>query len=66
MEITYFIDKWKINQTLLADKVGLSKGSFSLKLRGLKGQRFTQNQIEILEKTILEIIEDAKSTISVK
>ena len=60
MEIADFIDKWKINQTLLAKKLGLSKGSFSLKLRGLKDQRFTEEQKNILRKTVSEIIKDAK------
>lgn len=60
MEIADFIDKWKINQTLLAKKLGLSKGSFSLKLRGLKDQRFTERQKKILRETVSEIIKDAK------
>jgi basic membrane lipoprotein Med (substrate-binding protein (PBP1-ABC) superfamily) len=66
MEKTKFIEKWKINQTLLADRLGLSKGSVSLKLRELNGQRFTEHQDAILDEIILEIIEDAKSTIKVK
>lgn len=61
MELKHFINKYRINHSLLAEKLEISRGAFSLKLREIHGQRLTEEQQEKLKLFILEFIEDAKS-----
>lgn len=61
MELEQFINKWKINQSLLAKKLGMTKGSFSTKLRNERNQSFSNEQKERIKDIIQELNKDTNS-----
>lgn len=61
MKMNELINKWKINQTVIAKRIGITRGSFSLKVRKSAGQRLTETQQEELMKIIDEFIEDLQN-----
>lgn len=58
MDIQTLIDKWKINQALLAKKLGMSTGGFSLKLRKKYDQYFKEDQQSIIDQSLEEMYND--------
>ncbi|WP_291727988.1 hypothetical protein [Bernardetia sp.] len=61
MKLSELIYKWGLNQTILANKIGVSRSSFSVKVRQVNGQRLTESQRKIVEESIKEMIEDLKN-----
>ncbi|PIY11231.1 MAG: hypothetical protein COZ18_04445 [Flexibacter sp. CG_4_10_14_3_um_filter_32_15] len=61
MKIEQLINKWKINQSLLAEKLGMTKNSFSEKLRNKKSQYFSDEQKEQIRTIIQELHNDTDS-----
>jgi hypothetical protein len=58
-QIASFICKWKLNQTLLAEKIGMPLGSFKKKISANQtAYRFTLSEIEKLHSVISEMISD--------
>lgn len=61
MKLEQFIERWKINQSLLATSLSITHGAFSQKLRKKDNQYFTQEQKDKLKEVIKELIKDADS-----
>lgn len=52
------IDKWRLNQNLLADKMGMPKGTFNNKLSGTHASKFTDQELDKLKTILLELRSD--------
>jgi hypothetical protein len=50
--------KWKINKSLLAEKIGMPKTTFSYTLMGKPHYRFSPQQFEKLTKVLIKISDD--------
>ncbi|PIY10124.1 MAG: hypothetical protein COZ18_06700 [Flexibacter sp. CG_4_10_14_3_um_filter_32_15] len=61
MKLEQLIDKWRINQSLLAEKLNITRGSFSQKLRKKDNQYFTKEQEDKIKEVIKELGKDVDS-----
>lgn len=52
------IDKWKLNRNLLADKMGMPKGTFNNKLSGTHTSKFTDQELDKLKAILIELRSD--------
>lgn len=59
--INEIIIKWKINQTLLAEKMGLPKTTFVKNLKGQQYYKFTPEQINKLKGILVELRTDLEA-----
>lgn len=57
------ITKWKLNQSLLAEKLGMKPGTFSNNLLGRKYYNFTEEQLKSLKRVLKELKMDLEKTI---
>jgi hypothetical protein len=53
--------KWKLNRSLLAEKVGMPKTTFSYTLMGKPHYRFSPQQFEKLIKVLIKMRDDLKT-----
>jgi hypothetical protein len=53
--------KWKLNKSLLAEKIGMPKTTFSYTLMGKPHYRFSPQQFEKLTKVLIKISDDLKA-----
>lgn len=58
MDIQTLIDKWKLSQTILSDKLKISTGAFSLKLRKKHDQDFSLKQEAKINESLKELHKD--------
>ena len=61
MKLEQLIDKWRINQSLLAEKLNITRGIFSQKLRKKDNQYFTKEQEDKIKEVIKELGKDVDS-----
>ena len=59
--IKMIIDKWKLNKSLLAEKIGMPKTTFSYTLKGKPHYRFSPEQFEKLTKVLIRMSDDLKT-----
>ena len=59
--ISEIITKWKINQTLLANRLEMPKGTFVNSLKGRKYYSFTEDQISKLKAILIELRTDLEA-----
>ena len=52
------ITKWKLNQTLIAEKMGMSRGNFCNKLSPNHYVKFSDNELERLTDILIELRTD--------
>ena len=52
------IDKWRLNRNLLADRIGMPKGTFNNKLNETNRSKFTDEELEKLKAVLLELRQD--------
>jgi hypothetical protein len=62
--INEIICKWKINQTLLAQKMGQPKTTFVKSLKGQQYYKFTPEQIKALNDILVELRTDLSKIIN--
>lgn len=55
------ITKWKLNKTLLADKIGMPKTTFSYIIKGKPHYKFTSAQFGKLTKVLIRMTDDFKA-----
>lgn len=55
------IDKWRLNRTLLAEKMGMSKDAFNKKLNEQDGRFLDEQETRELSKILLELKTDLES-----
>jgi len=55
MTINTIIDRWKLNHTLLASKLGMLKGTFNNKLSENHPTKFSPQEIEKLKLVLIEM-----------
>lgn len=60
-QLNKLIMKWKLNKSLLAEKIGMPKTTFSFTLNGKKHYKFTPEQLEKLTKVLIKMSDDLKS-----
>lgn len=53
--------KWKLNKSLLADKIGMPKTTFSYTLMGKPHYRFSPQQFDKLTKILIRMSDDLKA-----
>jgi hypothetical protein len=53
--------KWKLNKSMLAEKIGMPKTTFSYTLMGKPHYRFSRLQFEKLTKVLTKISDDLKT-----
>lgn len=53
--------KWKINKSLLAEKIGMPKTTFSYTLKGKPHYKFSSEQFEKLIKVLIKMSNDLKT-----
>jgi len=58
MDIQTLIDKWKISQTILSEKLGMTTGAFSLKFRKKYDQSFSKEQEDKINESLKEMHDD--------
>ena len=56
------LNKWRINKTMLADMLGIDKGTLSAILSGRKYYDFTQQQEEAMRAILTEMGKDLINT----
>ncbi len=56
--LSEIITKWKLNQTLIAKKMGMSKGNFCNKLSLNHYVKFSNNELERLTEILIELRTD--------
>lgn len=59
--INEIIFKWKINQTLLSEKMGMSKTTFVKSLNGQQYYKFTDEQFNKLKAILIELRTDLEA-----
>lgn len=52
------IDKWRLNQNLLAEKMGMPKGTFNNKLSGTHTSKFSNEELDKLKAILVELRSD--------
>lgn len=60
-QLNKVIMKWKLNKSLLAEKIGMPKTTFSFTISGKKHYKFTPEQFEKLTKVLSKMSDDLKS-----
>ena len=63
IEIT--IKKWKINKSLLAEKMGMTNTTFNKKLNSSKGGDFTDKELIQLKVVLKEMCGDLEDAIDI-
>jgi hypothetical protein len=59
------INKWKINKSLLADKMGMTNTTFNKKLDSTKPTEFTDNELIKLKLILRELCGDLEEVIEI-
>lgn len=59
--INEIVTKWKLNQTLLAEKMGMTKTTFVKSLNGQKYYKFTDDQLNKLKGILVELRTDLEA-----
>ncbi len=59
--INEIVSRWKLNQTLLAEKMGMSKTTFVKSLNSQKYYKFTDEQVSKLKSILVELRTDLES-----
>jgi hypothetical protein len=59
--INEIVSKWKLNQTLLAEKMGMTKTTFVKSLNGQKYYKFTDDQLNKLKGILIELRTDLEA-----
>ena len=54
-QLRAIIDTWKINRSLLASKIGISKGAFNNKLNEVSTYRFSDTELNRLCLVLIEL-----------
>lgn len=57
-QVSEIIEKWKLNKTLLAEKLGMPKGTLSHCLAGKQYYTFSEVQLEKLKVILIELRND--------
>lgn len=61
MELATFIEKWEINKSSLARKIGKTKQCFNQKLSDkIPNENFSPDQLTIIKKHFLDMGKDIK------
>lgn len=59
--ISELITKWKLNQTMLAERLGIPKATFANNLKGRKYYSFTDEQLGKLKSVLIELRSDIEA-----
>ena len=57
-QLSEIITKWKLNQTLLAEKLGMSRSNFCRKLSPDQGVKFSEQELDHLREALIELRTD--------
>lgn len=52
------IKKWKLNNTMLANQIGMHEKTFANKINPKHGSRFSQNELDALEDVLINLRRD--------
>lgn len=57
-QLSEIITKWKLNQTLLAEKLGMSRANFCRKLNPDQAVKFSGQELDQLREALIELRTD--------